>query len=132
MRQSKESTPNSNPQIEPTETSQAATSSVTSAVEECETPKQPSTSVARTRSSVPSLRGKWDTFGNCLFDVKSATKVNKSYFDEKFYEDQNSIQNQQMLLTKVTKEYALQEETRKKSESAKKMRKANQQANLTQ
>ena len=73
-----------------------------------------------TRSDVPSLRKKWFTFANTLFDVKSETKVSTSYFDKDYYDDQCSVRGMVIYLSKVTKEFALQEEKRKKDEADKK------------
>ena len=70
------------------------------------------------------LRQKWDTFGNSLFDVKSDDRAESSdSFDESFYVDQKSGRIMIMFLSKVTKEYVQQEESRKKREALKQRKK---------
>ena len=85
----------------------------------------------KTRSK-NTLRQKWDSFAEKLFDVKSSNKVNNSdCFDESFYLDQSTSRSQIMYLAKVTKEYVEEEKIRKKKEAAKQKRKESAYANFS-
>ena len=78
--------------------------------------------IARSKSSLESLRDLWTRFGKMLFDVKSQTRVHECStiglcFDESFYNDQPSERKIEMYLGKVNREYADQEQERIKRET---------------
>ena len=86
-------------------------------------------------TATASLREKWTPFGCKLFDIMSQDVVircskNGQCFDESFYHDQKSDRKLQMLVTKVTKEYAEQEQRRMKQEAVKQSRLASAYANF--
>ena len=75
--------------------------------------------MARSKSSLVSLRDLRDQFGKMLFDGKNQTRVDECStkgicFDESFYNDQQLERKMEMYLGKVTREYTEQEQERMK------------------